>query len=230
MPSGVIGSGGGSCGSTTSSSPPTTAAVRTWLVALETRTCTPAQWPIQAVRAGRPARRAAGTTRAGDVQVPGVAMTGGRVTRHLTRHRWRSSAATVSAACCASMNARPDAEPSLCTYMCQKATCASRRGDGLCRRPERAPGKMLSLYRASTVPPHFAGCALALGRSGRSTGAWDAHRIHTGPYGTWHMELIVIATALALSMGLGLAGAHEMLSIVFCLMGRSIAQPGVRHE
>jgi hypothetical protein len=37
------------------------------------------------------------------------------------------------------------------------------------------------------------------------------------------MELIVIATTLALSIGLGLAGARGMLSVVFFLMERSIA-------
>ena len=37
------------------------------------------------------------------------------------------------------------------------------------------------------------------------------------------MELIVIATTLALSIGLGVAGAHGMLSVVFFLMERSVA-------
>jgi hypothetical protein len=43
------------------------------------------------------------------------------------------------------------------------------------------------------------------------------------------MELIVIATTLALSMGLGLAGALGMLSIVFSFMSRSLVQSEVRH-
>jgi hypothetical protein len=37
------------------------------------------------------------------------------------------------------------------------------------------------------------------------------------------MELMVIATTLALSIGLGLAGVRGMLSVVFFLMERSIA-------
>ena len=36
------------------------------------------------------------------------------------------------------------------------------------------------------------------------------------------MELVVIAVTLALSIGLGLAGAHGMLSMVFLLMERSL--------
>ncbi len=42
------------------------------------------------------------------------------------------------------------------------------------------------------------------------------------------MELTVIATTLALSMGLGLAAAHTMLSMVFFFMARSMVQSDVR--
>jgi hypothetical protein len=38
------------------------------------------------------------------------------------------------------------------------------------------------------------------------------------------MELTVIATTLAVSIGLGLAAAHTMLSIVFLLMARWMVQ------
>jgi hypothetical protein len=44
------------------------------------------------------------------------------------------------------------------------------------------------------------------------------------------MGLLVIASTLALSMGLGLAGAYGLLSIVFFFMERSIAQQGARND
>jgi hypothetical protein len=42
------------------------------------------------------------------------------------------------------------------------------------------------------------------------------------------MELTVIATTVALSIGLGLASAHAMLSIVLFFMTRSMVQYDVR--
>lgn len=43
------------------------------------------------------------------------------------------------------------------------------------------------------------------------------------------MELTVMATSMALSIGLGLLGAHLMMSMVFSLMTRSVVRVARNH-
>ena len=81
---------------------------------------------------------------------------------------------------------------------------------------------LLSKHGATELPLagplHLEDLADRLGRT--------MHTVSTqGRTGREDMELIVIPTTLALSIGVGLAGAYGMLAIVFLLMERSIVRP-----